>query len=123
MDENFNNQKQLKSEYNEAGFQSLRLHNLWQTCLRIRGDEDGCDYAKWNWTLDSIWSELVADAKQRDEKKYFMQWKIINLKVKVGSKTNNSFYKALLEKEHFLRCLAEDVGKGGKKTEGSVNYI
>ncbi len=113
-EETFSDKKTFTSQYNEAAFQIARLNNLWSLCN---------SYARigrlqsWKWVLDRIWIELSADAKEKDKNKYFDGIKDRNATIG-KAKDSQGLYNALQEKEIFLRCLQEDVGKGGKKSEG-----
>lgn len=100
------------SEFNEASYQILRLHNLWTKCTyySTKGMLD-----EWRWTLDRVWIELSADASG-NKKKYFNKNRILNLKIALA-KDSSKLYEKLQDKEMFLRTLQEDVGKGGKKSE------
>ena len=109
--------KDLTSDFNEAKFQIYRLHILWLTCNTL--SQTG-KLIEWKWKLDTIWRELTPDAKYKDKLKekndtYFNQILLLNEKI---AKSNGSeeLYNALQEKEIFLRCLQEEVGKGGKKS-------
>ena len=112
--DDFSDKKTFTSLYNEAAFQINRLNNLWSLCnnyARI-GNLSG-----WKWLLDRIWVELAADAKEKNEDKYFPGNRECNTAIGKAM-TKNQLYNALQEKEIFLRCLQEAVGKGGKKREG-----
>lgn len=118
-DEDFD-KKYLKSEYNEAALQIYRLHDLWVKCIRFGGSSvDTCNLESLRWTLDDIWDELIADAKAKDKEEYFKQNMIYNIIISVTKKKGDrlKYYKALKAKKHFLKCLQDDVGKGGKKKE------
>ncbi len=116
--ESFDDKKKLVSEFNEASFQILRLHELWlkANLQSVKGNLGG-----WKWTLDCIWRELAADAKQTDEDKYFTRVKILNARVAITE--GFKLYNALNEKHIFLKTLQEDVGKGGKKTKTYENIM
>jgi len=112
-----NYKKELTSDFNEAKFQIYRLHILWLTCNTISNNGE---LTKWKWKLDTIWRELSPDAIQKDENKeeqdkYTSKLKILNDKI-AKSEDNTTIYNALQEKEIFLRCLQEEVGKGSKKS-------
>ena len=109
--------KELTSDFNEAKFQIYRLHILWLNCNSI---SQAGNLTKWKWKLDTIWRELSPDAKQKDSSEnkdgtYFSQIESLNKDI---AKADNStqLYNALQEKEIFLRCLQEKVGKGSKKS-------
>lgn len=111
--ENFSDKKTFVSEYNEAGYQIARLNSLWT--LSNNYARSG-QLEKWKWILDRIWVELSADAKKKDETKYFKEVKRLNLIIG-KAKISSELYNALQDKEIFLRSLQEDVGKGGKRKE------
>ncbi len=116
--DSFNDRKKLVSEFNEASFQIMRLHELWlkSNLQSVKGDLIG-----WKWTLDSIWRELAADAKSIKNDKYSPRLKIINLRIALAK--NSQLYNALSEKHIFLKILQEDVGKGGKKKHEFENMM
>lgn len=109
----FNDNKKLMSDFNEAGFQILRLHDIWVRCgtAAARGELD-----KWKWLLDRAWIELASDAKKKNEEKYFKEVNELDKNVTTAKK-RNEIYAALKEKEIFIRCLQDDVGKGARRTE------
>jgi hypothetical protein len=109
----FNDKKTLVSEFNEAAYQILRLHQLWQTCniLSRKGHLE-----EWKWVLDRIWVELSPDATRKDEEKYFGSIKEKNKSIS-KAKNKQELYTALTDKEIFLRCLQESVGKGSKTSQ------
>ena len=109
----------VKSDFNEANFQILRLHDLsmkYASCWI--GD---ADYFKARWILDQIWIELSADAQEEDKNKpevetYF--YKVAELDKNIDTvKKDTEIYRALQEKRIFLKLLQEQVGKGGKKSK------
>ena len=109
--------KELTSDFNEAKFQIYRLHILWLTCNTL---SQAGKLEEWKWKLDTIWRELSPDAKQKDnsrekEDKYFKKIEGLNNKIAEATKSTD-IYNALQEKEIFLRCLQEEVGKGSKKS-------
>lgn len=112
MAENYSDKKTLVSEYNEASFQIIRLHSLWTKAnnYSMQGNLIGL-----KWVLDRVWIELSADAKGK-KGDYEEGIKELNKKIALAQ-TNPRLYNALQDKEIFLRCLQEDVGKGGKKRE------
>ena len=116
--DSFNDKRKLVSEFNEASFQIMRLHELWlkANLQSVKGDLIG-----WKWTLDSIWRELAADAIVKDKEKYFMKLKLLNSKI-AQSKGSN-LYTSLDGKHIFLKTLQEDLGKGGKKKSEFENIM
>lgn len=99
------------SNFNEAMFQMLRLHDYWTKTNQcaINGD-----YLNWNLYLNIIWRELSADAKEINEKYYFNSMKIINDSIKKTS--NKTLLNSYLEyKQIFLKNLQEKCGKGSSK--------
>ena len=111
-------QKEKLSEFNEAAFQILRLHTLWQDCLRFSGSSpQAFNPLRWNMTMNNIWRELVADAFRKNKVKYIEGWDDINKKFREAQVKRKGVYDALQAKEIFLRVLADDVGKGSKIRE------
>lgn len=111
--DSFTDKKVMVSEFNEASYQIARLNVLWQQCNFLASSGN---LSEWKWKLDRIWIELSADAKSKNEKYYYGGIKLIN-EVIGKSKTEQSLYNSLQQKEIFLRSLQEDVGKGGKKKQ------
>jgi len=114
-----NDKKSMTSDFNEAKFQIYRLHILWLSCNTL--SEEG-KLIDWKWKLDTIWRELSPDATAKDKGKennikatYSYKMKVINHNI-AKSRGQNAIYNALQEKEVFLRCLQEEVGKGSKKS-------
>ena len=113
--ENFNDSKKLVSVSNEAQLQILRLNNIWIKCHESVKNGDLTSY---KWHLDRAWIELTADAQKKDKDLYFKAMKKINKYIARANNPDN-LYNLLQNKEIFLKCLQEDVGKGGKrKKEG-----
>ena len=109
--------KELTSDFNEAKFQIYRLHILWVTCNTISNEGK---LQEWKWKLDTIWRELSPDAQYKDKNKedgdtYFYRISILNKKITEAIE-REGLYNALQEKEIFLRCLQDEVGKGTKKS-------
>ena len=96
----------------------MRLHELWlkDNLQSVKGDLIG-----WKWTLDSIWRELAADAKEKDKTKYFTKLKLLNFNI--AQAKGSKLYNALNEKHIFLKTLQEDLGKGGKKKSEFENIM
>lgn len=112
--------KELTSDFNEAKFQIYRLHILWITCNNL--SQSG-NLIEWKWKLDTIWRELSPDATEKDKGKktgdYHKKNKELNDNI-AKAKDDTAIYNALQEKEIFLRCLQEEVGKGSKKSSSDM---
>lgn len=108
--------KELTSDFNEAKFQIYRLHILWLTCNTL--SQNG-NLNEWKWKLDTIWRELSPDATDKDKNKgkdtFYAKNKQLNDDI-AKAKDSTAIYNALQEKEIFLRCLQDEVGKGSKKS-------
>ena len=109
--------KDMTSDFNEAKLQIFRLHLLWLSCNTL--SQIG-KLTEWKWKLDTIWRELSPDATIKDKGKdikdtYFYKIKKLNLAI-AEAKEDKDIYNALQEKEIFLRCLQEEVGKGSKRS-------
>jgi len=112
-----------KSRYNSAIAQLYRMDELWRDCHKHSRNKE---YLKWNLDLDSIWRELSEDAKGEDEEEFnkinskiatlepFMiqQPNGFNMPNPIILKKLSEAYKALHEKEVFLRRLMNKQGKG-----------
>lgn len=115
-EETIDDKKTLKSEYNEASYQILRLHNLWTNYSNYSREER---LYLVHTTLESIWIELSADAKQT----HFDCIKKFNDSIGMHKDNKIKVQIALKLKAIFLKKLQDDVGKGGKKTEGYEKMI
>ena len=113
MASDFSDKKVLTSQFNEAGYQIARLNVLWTTCNTLSRSGR---LTQWKWLLDTIWRELSPDAKQKDKDKYFKEVEELNTKIAKLQNTGD-LYKSLQEKEIFLRCLQDAVGKGSKRKD------
>lgn len=109
-------EEQLISEFNEAKFQILRLHNLWTESKQYRtsGDLKNC-----RWVLDSAEVELEVDIEKLDENKdnnYREQLDKIEKNLEQSKKhlQVGKFYTCLIEKEKLLRKIQNEAGKGGR---------
>lgn len=106
----------LKSKYNEAGYQILRLHELWNNCERFAHSGD---LQKWHWALDSIWRELYADVlKQPEELGLIEENKGLRNTIQ-NAKTPREKYEALNERHLFLKKIQDMAGKGGIYSDGT----
>ena len=118
--QNGDERKELISDFNEAKFQILRLHLLWQSSNSL--SQSG-KLIQWKWKLDTIWRELSVDATQKDKSidknkdKYFTRVKELNKNIAKAQEDNKreEVYETLQKKEIFLRQLQEDAGKGSRK--------
>ncbi len=110
--EPFDGKKDRTSDFNEAKYQILRLHLLWQSCNTL--SQNG-QLVKWKWKLDAIWRELAADAKEKNELLLYEKNKLLNNKIAFNKDEEDKLYLSLQDKEIFLRTLQESVGKGSKK--------
>jgi hypothetical protein len=117
------------SKYSGALAQIYRLDNLWK---EVHSFIKQRLFSRWNETLDTIWSELARDLKEKDyeeKKKEFDKFDSellllgqINDSEKAGflnftkeELTNRAKqYTKLREKELFLRRLENFLGKGTK---------
>jgi len=128
QDEYQKDEKELTSDFNEAKFQIYRLNNLWASIQLLF--QLG-DFINIKWKLDSIWGELSADAREKDGyKKDYIGWVtegiknpksylFLNKKLKLDiakAINRHETYATLRERESFLRCLQDDVGKGAKRS-------
>ena len=101
--------RQQVSQYNEAGFQIIRLHNHW-----IKADlyaNNGL-FPRWKFILDTIWRELHADVIKNPKAKEWVG-KNKSLRMKIASaKSRSIMYESLNERHEFLKDLQDSVGKG-----------
>ena len=94
----------LISEYNEAGNQILRLHNIWLDCRRYR---EAGSLGKYKWALDSAEIELTLDILDK-------QTELDTLNTKIVTNFGVKLYINLMKKEKLLRQIQDQAGKGGK---------
>lgn len=134
-DEYVKDTKQLISDFNEAKFQIFRLNMLWISCNTL--SQSG-DFGRWKWKLDAIWRELSPDAMEKDgykndygswirecrakEGTYLHKVNELNKKITLA-KTRSPLYNALQDKDIFLRCLQDAVGKGSKRKDKDEDDI
>lgn len=114
-------EEKLISEFNEAGFQISRLHNLYlkSQFLRERGRLIHC-----KWILDSIEVELWNDAKrldgdkmkEEDKESYVSKIKKVDdeLDKIIKEKEYVKLYLKLIEKEKLLKEIQDAAGKGAR---------
>jgi len=112
------NQK-LVSDFNEAGFQIQRLHEIWSSCNYLASHGRLLD---WNWKLDRAFVELTKDMDDEDGKEesekdtsYYNKILKIDEEIIVNQKNRTKLYRCLIRKEQMLRRLQEACGKGSKK--------
>ena len=106
--ESYGDKKTLISEYNEAGFQIMRLHELWKDYSRYMR---GGDIYSVHQTLENIWIELSADANEKHEGII----NLLNKSISVNRKNQIKLAQILKLKAKKLKKLQEEAGKGGKK--------
>lgn len=123
MAEEEGQQIQQTSKYNEAINQLIRINNIWQQC---------CEYSsnghltKWKWKLEAAWRELSSSAKKldeslgKDEKSWVKQKEEKDTAI-ANVKTREELYKALNDKEEFLRWLQDKAGKGSAYSDEDDN--
>ena len=61
--QNGDERKELISDFNEAKFQILRLHLLWQSSNSF--SQSG-KLIQWKWKLETIWREVSVDATHKE---------------------------------------------------------
>jgi hypothetical protein len=101
------------SEYNEAVFQIMRLHQSWMIfeARRDSGDLKGALYK-----LDGIEVELSEDIR-RLKKDYQSILNKINTKISTAlekGEKEREIYNLIIEKAKFLKKVQNDAGKGAK---------
>ena len=106
------------SQYNEAGFQIQRLHNIW---LDTRLAREKGNLKQVRWKLDSAEVELSEDIDEhdegkKDEEKFSKKLEKINENIGTTSKEKEitNFYINLMKKEKLLRKIQNKAGKGAK---------
>lgn len=118
------NKPKLVSDFNEAGFQIQRLHEIWTSCNYLASHGRLID---WNWKLDRAFIELTKDMDDEDgkeesekEESYYQKILAIDKEILQNQKSRRNQYRCLIRKEQMLRRLQEACGKGSKKkTEGA----
>lgn len=99
------------SDYNEASLQIMRLHELW---LRAEHYAKTGHLIQWKFVLDSIYRELYADIKRRDDYQTIINEDLFLKKAIANSKIKFQIYISLNKRHYFLKELQDTVGKGGK---------
>ena len=122
MIEDFEEKRAFTSEFNEAKFQILRLHNSWEKC---KDYSHSGKLMQWNWELDNIFAELSTDAENEDNGKesnrkeskqgYTDKIKKLNELVAENKKNSEKLYLILRMKERILKRLQDVSGKGSKR--------
>ena len=107
---------QKLSKYNSSLAQLFRIDALWQKVHLCAGRGD---LMGWNWTLDRIWCELVADSKKEDENEFNRY--VIEISKVIDKK--ELLYHILMSKEAFLRKLQNAQGKGTAYQEDIEEYM
>jgi len=108
-EEFFDEKKDVFSEFNEAKFQIIRLHDSY---MRIRQARRSGNFSAYKWELDCLWDELSSKAIMKSEK-YLDDIQALDQKIAQSTK-KEALYDALRRKERYLRLIQEDVGMGGK---------
>jgi hypothetical protein len=116
--------QQVTSEFNEAGFQIVRLHRLW---IQSKVYRESGQLLKCRWILDTATIELWADIRRlttyynesegKKKRKYADYISIINklderIKDAIQKRDDILLYEKLIEKEKHLRIIQETAGKG-----------
>jgi len=110
----FNDSKISLSDFNEGGFQILRLHDYWNDCGRYARQGN---FEQWKWTLDMVWLELSADAElSKRTEAYNKELNLSDKRIKL-SKNKDQLYYSLMKKQQFLKRLQDEVGKGAKRSK------
>lgn len=111
------NEEKSPSEFNEAVYQIMRLHQIWTDA---RNSRESGNLQKLRWNLDSAEIELSEDIRRLKERgeDYFQDLKDINKELGekdyINPKARQEIYKLLLDKEKFLRKIQDLAGKGAK---------
>jgi len=96
------------SEFNEAKFQILRLHNSWVLCNNHRRNGR---IKELNLELDTIWDELSSKAGTKEEE---YRDKIEGIDKKIVGTRDSVKYVLVRKKYCLLKLIQEEVGMGGK---------
>jgi len=102
------------SEFNEAKFQIIRLHEIWVKCKTKR---EGGDLIGWRWALDSAKIELWDDIDKidnNDGKNFIKQFEQIEDDIENNHSNFRKLYPLLVKKETLLRKCQNLAGKGAK---------
>lgn len=105
----YEQQAEQVSRYNEAGMQIMRLHEYW---LKAEVYANRGILIKWKFILDSIWRELYADVKRKNDSEKLIE-KNNKLKEDIAkAKKNYLLYQALDVRHEFLKGVQDSAGKG-----------
>ncbi len=120
MEEQYDEQGQQVSEYNEASLQILRLHELW---LKAEYYSNKSLLIKWKFVLDSIYRELYSDIKKLSDCNKKIK-EDIKLREEIAKcKSSSALYHHLDQRHRFLKQIQEEVGKGSKYGDKDTEAI
>jgi hypothetical protein len=107
----FNEENDLTSAFNEQKFEMIRLHVWWEKCDRAAFDGN---FDKWRWAQDIIWRMFVSRACQIEPEIYVNENEKLERRISeaIRRKNKRGIYEALSEREIFLRLLEAKVGLG-----------
>ena len=103
------------SKFNSAQLKLYRINGLWEDAHRHSRTGE---LQKWNWDLDRIWLELIANAENTDID-FFKE--IRGMIVDCSAK--GKLYHLLMEKEAFLRKLEDRTGLGNAYYDGDEDDL
>lgn len=108
--EDFDDQQQQISKYNDAGLSISRLHDSWIICKQcIRSG----NFRMWKIELDNIWMELITDIFRQINKETLIN-KNRKLMIDISkAKRRNEIFFTLMERHTFLRECQDIAGKAG----------
>ena len=110
MSEQFGEENNQISRFNDAGFSIQRLNQIWVMCRHyIKHGK----LSSWKVELDNVWLELYPDiARQSNSDDLKKQ----NVKLQISiskSVSKNAMYFNLMRRHEFLRGLQDVAGKAG----------
>ena len=105
--------KNLLSDFNEAKFQIIRLHNSWVLCNNYRRLGK---LTELKWELDTIWDEFSSKSYQKHGEETQKEIDALDKKI-AEAKNKQEEYTTLRIKYRKLKLIQEDIGMGGRMSE------
>jgi hypothetical protein len=109
-----------KSLFNEGTLQIQRLHNCWLEC-EIKAKRGLLD--EWNFVLDGVWRELIADINRLEDSEKILKTNILFNKKICTEKDRKIKYQLVDMRHQWLKVLQDKVGKGTKYVSADSEHF
>lgn len=123
MSEEYNDSTTQQSEFNSALSIIYRLNDLTVASHRYALQSN---FINWNFCLDRMWRELVADASD-EQQQFFIKIDDLFNKSYINYKNNKinkrQIYLLLNLKEDFIRVVQNGQGKGNSYQDDIEDYM